>query len=176
IVIVTERRPNAFDPLPLETVLGIRRRLVRDLQRRLSGDERLLAAGQRRLGTSEPDLDLAGGRAAIVARRVAVVALLAAGALHHAVAARRRVADALAARAFVLDGAGHLVVARRAVRLETVRRAVGLIAGAVLRDVALPGVGPTFDGRRHERVGRTRGAPAVAALGDVADARRRTAE
>src|SRR5262249_54889164 len=90
---VADQRRAAVRPLPLQAILAVGA-LVDDLELRPAADEGQLAAGCG--GHRAAELELARRRAAVAARRVAVVAFFVAGALRGAVAAHRRLADAAA--------------------------------------------------------------------------------
>src|SRR5207253_1121191 len=89
----------------------------------------------------------------------------------------RRVLAGVAAAVTRVGGARVAVVgAGRAARLLRVGGTARAAARAVLREIALVRRGPAYDQRGGEAVGRAVVRDAVAALGHVADVRRRTAD
>src|SRR5439155_1371438 len=95
---------------------------------------------------------------------------------HHPRVARGVLAGDVRAVARVGRARVAVVGAGRAARLLRVRRAVGAVAGTALRHVTLAADGATHDARGLEAVGGTAVAGAVAGLGDVAGARRGSAD
>src|SRR6185369_11278748 len=125
-------------PLELESADFL---FVANVDSRLARHRRLAASGQREVRAAEPGLGLTRRRASVDVVDVAVVALLGAGQLQHAVAAMLGIDDADAADALVVDGADIGVVAGRAVGLEVVGRAIPGGAGAEVGNVALADIG-----------------------------------